>query len=228
MDVVKNRPFTKICGRFALFLCMCLCLLAAGYAQDVQTALAGLRQRYSSIETVKGKFQQTFRAPGVVREQSGEFWLKKPGFMRWEYQVPEEQLFVADGRESFLYVPGYRQVTVQPLTPADLHNTPLRFLLGGGNLEKSYLPSPERELKPRAEGTILIRLTPRQPDSQYSFLVVEVDSRTYDLRRITIREPGGSTSEFFFTDLVTNAKMNNRLFKFEYPKGVEVIRMNSE
>jgi len=153
------------------------------------------------------------------------FWLKKPGLMRWEYYSPEEQLFVADGRESFLYVPQDRQVTIQPFSAADLHSTPLEFLLGSGDFKGSFQASWETEFKPMLERTLLIRLVPRRNDAEYSFLVLELDNQTFDLRRIAIREPGGSTTEFLLTDVAVNLKPDKKLFQFKAPKGVEEIRL---
>ncbi len=200
----------------------------AGFALELRDVVSGLQQRYASVETVRGDFQQTYRAPGISQEESGEFWLRKPGLMRWEYRSPEEQVFVADGKESFLYVPKDRQVTVQPFSAADLHNTPLEFLLGSGNISRSFTPSWETEFKTKAEHTLLIRLTPRSTGGEYSFLVLEIDSRTFDIRRIAIRDPGGSTTEFLFTNVATNTKLDKKLFQFKTPKGVEEIRLNNE
>ncbi len=204
------------------------CLHTTTYAVELQDVISGLQRRYASVETVRGDFLQTYRAPGISQEESGEFWLKKPGVMRWEYRSPEEQIFVADGTESFLYVPKDRQVTVQPFSAADLHSTPLEFLLGSGNISRSCTTSWETEFKPKAEHTLLIRLTPRKAQGEYSFLVLELDSQTFDLRRIAIREPGGSTTEFLLTNVATNEKLDKKLFQFKNPKGVEEIRLNSE
>jgi outer membrane lipoprotein carrier protein len=214
--------------RNIVFLCLLLGFSQAARPADLQDAVAGLQQRYASVETVKGSFRQTYRAPGVSQEESGEFWLKKPGLMRWEYRAPEEQLFVADGRESFLYVPKDRQVTIQPFSAADLHSTPLEFLLGSGDIDKSFNASWETVFKPSTPGTLMVRLVPRKPDIDYSFLVLEIDSRMFDLRRIAVRDPGGSTSEFFLTNVVTNVKLDKKFFQFKTPKNVEEIRLNDE
>ena len=211
-----------------LYLLLLLSFNQAAFAVELRDVISGLQRRYASVETVRGNFQQTYRAPGISQEESGEFWLRKPGLMRWEYRSPEAQLFVADGAESFLYVPQDRQVTVQPFSVADLHSTPLEFLLGSGNITESFAAAWDNEFKPKAEHTLLIRLTPRKAQGEYSFLVLELDSQTFDLRRIAIREPGGSTTEFLFTGVVTNAKLDKKLFQFKKPKGVEEIRLNNE
>jgi outer membrane lipoprotein carrier protein len=204
------------------------CLLdaqAASPAPDLEVVVEGLQRRYASVDSLTGDFQQTYRAPGIEQVESGVFWLKKPGFMRWECRRPEEKLFVADGKESFHYVSQDRQVYVQPFSASDLYSTPLEFLLGAKNIRESFTVSWETEFKPKSGHTYLIRLTPRRPDAVYSFLVLELDQETWDIRRLLIRESGGNTSEFLFTDVATDVKIENSKFRFKPPKGVEVIRL---
>ncbi|MDR0843021.1 MAG: outer membrane lipoprotein carrier protein LolA, partial [Acidobacteriota bacterium] len=155
---------------------------------DIEAVIAGMERRYAQAETAVGSFRQVYRAPGMVQEESGVFKLKRPGLMRWEYQTPEAKLFVADGKECFLYAPRDRQVTVHPLTPADLKRTPLAFLLGGGNVRRDYRATVETEYKPTLSGTLLLRLTPVREDEEYAFVMLELDDKVYDIRRVVIRE----------------------------------------
>jgi outer membrane lipoprotein carrier protein len=211
-----------------IFLLVCVCCINPAHTADIESVVAGLQRRYGSISTMTGSFRQTYRAPGIDQVESGVFWLKKPGLMRWEYRVPEEKLFVADGREAYLYVPADRQVTVQAFSAAEMHNTPLEFLLGSVEINRSFAVSWETGTKPEFEGTFLVRLTPRRSDVGYSYLVLELDQKAYDLKRIIICEPGGNTSEFVFADLKTNAKVDGSLFKFKAPKGVETINVQND
>jgi outer membrane lipoprotein carrier protein len=212
-----------------LFILMCGCIFSVeACAAELKTVVDGLQRRYASVESVTGAFQQTYRAPGVDQIESGVFRMKRPALMRWEYRQPEEKLFIADGREAFLYVPLDRQVTVQPFSATDIHGTPLEFLLGGAEIEKSFVASWEMLIKPTSGQTALVRLTPRSGGGEYEFLVLEIDPKSFDLRRIVIREHGGNTSEFLLTNIAVNVKMGNREFQFKIPKGVEVVRLNSQ
>ncbi len=205
----------------------CLSLAFKSHAQDdLSDVVEGLQQRYASVRTVTGQFEQRYQAPGIDQVESGTFWMKKPGLMRWEYRLPEPKLFIADGRETLLYVPEDRQVMVRSFTEADLRSTPLQFLLGRGDIMQSFEVAAETEFKARAESTVVIRLKPSGPDQEYSFLVLEVDARTYDLRRLVIRERTGNTSEFLLTDLRTDIRIGDSQFRFRTPKGVEVIRLD--
>lgn len=208
-----------------LFLCGILCR-EVFCAQDLDSAVEGLRQRYASVTSVMGNYQQIYRAPGIDQTESGVFWLKRPGLMRWECRQPEEKLFVLDGRQSFHYIPQDYQVYVQPFTAADLHRTPLEILLGTMDIRKSYTVSWEGSILPKYEGTCLIRLTPRSAEPEYAYLVLELDRKTWDLRRLVIRESSGNTSEFLFTNVKTNVKIENSKFRFKPPKGVDVIKLD--
>jgi outer membrane lipoprotein carrier protein len=212
---------------FLLSICF-LTIQTVSFALDLEDAIAGLQRRYASVDTVTGNFQQTYRAPGIEQVESGVFWLKKPGLMRWEYRRPEEKLFVADGRESFHYVPQDRQVYIQAFSASDLHDTPMEFLLGAADIQKSFTVSWEKEFKRKSEHTYLIRLTPRTYEAEYSFLVLEFDQKTWELQRVLIREASGNTSEFVLTGVTTNVKIENSMFKFKPPKGVEVIRLGDQ
>jgi outer membrane lipoprotein carrier protein len=218
----------SVCVLYRILLMWGFFLAAESYAADLDAVVNGLQRRYAAVETVTGAFQQTYRAPGVDQVESGVFRMKRPGLMRWEYRQPEEKLFIADGREAFLYVPLDRQVTVQPFSASDIRGTPLEFLLGAAEIKKSFDVSWEPQHKLTAGQAALIRLTPRSSEGEYEFLVLEIDPKSFDLRRIVIREHGGNTSEFLLTGIAVNVKMGNKEFQFKIPKGVEVVRLNSE
>ena len=47
----------------------------------------------------------------------------------------------------------------------------------------------------------------------------------FDLRRITIHEHGGNTSEFRLSNLIANVKIDSKEFQFKPPKGTEIMRL---
>jgi len=207
----------------ALFL-ICAASSSAS-AADIDEALTGMERRYTAADTAAGSFRQIYRAPGMTQEETGVFQLKRPGLMRWEYRTPEEKLFIADGKDCFIYAPLDRQATTYPLTPADLGRTPFAFLLGGGNIRRDYSAAAETEFRAELSDTVLLRLTPVQDNGEYIFVTLELDAKAFDIRRVVIREQSGNTSEFHLSGVVLNQKMNDRNFQFKPPKGVEVLRV---
>jgi len=59
-------------------------------------------------------------------------------------------------------------------------------------------------------------------------VTLELDAKTFDIRRVVIREQSGNTSEFLLADIVLNQKMNDRSFQFKPPRGVEIVRVQEE
>lgn len=227
--MIANQSEARVARRRKGVACALLILAffcGPVHGQDPASVISGFQRRYASIDAIKGSFEQTFRAPGIEQVESGEFWLKRPGLMRWAYRRPEEKLFVADGRESFLYIPEDRQVTIQPLTAADLRNTPFDFLLGRADIAKSFRMSKETEFNPIFERSAMVRLTPLRPGGEYAFLTLEIDAGTFELRRLVVRETGGNASEFVFRNIAANVKMDDKLFQFKVPKGVEIVRFD--
>ncbi len=205
-----------------------LCPLRVFGDESVVSTVDALQRRYASVTTISSRFQQNYRAPGIDQTEGGLLWMKKPGLMCWEYKTPEEKLFVADGHKTYLYVPEDHQVLVRTFDANELHSTPLQFLLGKGDILASYAAAWETELKPKTQGDRMVRLTPRAAGAEYDYLVLELDPATLNLRRLVIRERSGNTSEFIFTDLKTNLKIEKRRFHFDVPKGVEVIQMDEK
>lgn len=218
-------------GAFVAAVCLAFASIpgvSAGQEGDLAAAVAGLQARYAQVESVTADFEQIYRAPGIEQSESGVLFMKKPGLMRWEYREPEEKLFVADGRDSYLYVPADRQVMVRRFSPEELHSTPLQFLLGRGDIERSYEVSWEKDFRQGANGTLALHLTSRRAETEYAYLVIEFEQRTFDLRRILVKELTGNTSEFFLTNLKTNVRPSDKLFHFKIPNGVEVVRIDEK
>jgi outer membrane lipoprotein carrier protein len=199
------------------------------YAQaDLKATIAALQQRYATVDSIRADFSQTYRAPGIDETESGTLYMKKPGLMRWEYRHPEIKLFVADGRDTYLYTPEDRQVLVQRFTAADLHSTPLEFLLGRGDILRSFDASWEPDAGSKAAGFISLRLVPRSAQADYAYLVLDCDPGSYDISRIVIHELGGNTSQFVLSNVKTNIKIDSKQFEFKIPKGVEVVHLDEK
>lgn len=202
---------------------------SSAYAQaDLKATIAALQRRYAAVDSIRADFRQTYRAPGIDQIESGTLYMKKPGLMRWEYRDPEIKLFVADGRDTYLYTPEDRQVLVQRFTAADLHSTPLEFLLGQGDILRSFDAFWEPDAGSKAAGSILLRLVPRVTEADYAYVVIDCDGSSYDINRIVIHERNGNTSEFALSNLKTNVKVDNKQFQFKIPKGVEVVRLDEK
>ncbi|MGH9742359.1 MAG: LolA family protein, partial [Candidatus Acidiferrum sp.] len=70
------------------------------------------------------------------RSEAGEVYFLRPGKMRWEYESPEKNLFLVDGKTAWFYVPADRTVTKAPAKQSTDWRTPLALLAGKMKLSR--------------------------------------------------------------------------------------------
>ena len=188
-----------------------------------------VQDRYERVESFSADFRQVFQSPGVFFESDwgeGILLMKRPGKMYWEYQRPTRKLFVADGKQTFFYVPGENQVTVTDLDP-ETADTPLLFLLGPKRIRDDFLVEFESGEAPLDESNLLIRLTPIQARPEFSHLLMELSPETFLIQRLSVVEPIGNRNDYIFSRFRENVKIRDSRFRLELPDGVEIIRIGS-
>src|ERR1700747_2373897 len=86
---------------------------------------------YRSSKTLQANFLETYFDGGkVVRAETGVAYFAKPGKMRWEYEAPEPNLYLVDGKWSGFYVPADHTVTRTRAKQSSDSRTPLALLAG--------------------------------------------------------------------------------------------------
>lgn len=181
-----------------------------------------LQRRYDAIHDFSAVFVHVYEG-GLLRKQvteRGTVLIKKPGRMRWTYLQPERKEFVSDGVRLYAYVPADRQVMVSPVPTSDQATSAVLFLAGQGNLVRDFTieyatsPSPD---------TYTVRLTPKQPQPEFEWLMLGVDRATLALRSLTTVDVQGGRSTFSFSEFKENLGLPDSRFVFTIPRGVEVV-----
>jgi outer membrane lipoprotein carrier protein len=183
-----------------------------------------VQARYDTIRDFSASFVHSYRG-GVLRKEAterGTVQIKKPARMRWVYEAPERKVFVADGVRIYSYIPEDRQVIVAPVPADGEATTPALFLSGHGNLARDFVATFPDEPDP-TPGTWSLRLTPRRAEAEYDWLTLVVDRGTYRFRRLVTADAQGGRSTFTFSDVRENVGLQDSLFRFTIPRGVDVI-----
>jgi outer membrane lipoprotein carrier protein len=199
---------------------------AAAWAQREPAAVRVAERvdaRYNGLRSLRMAFVETFRGGGRDRAESGTLWLQPPGRMRWEYRSPKEKLFVADGKTAYFYVPGEGQARKAPLKKLDDVRSPLRFLLGRAKLTRDieglHLADTVTTLQP---GNTVLAGVPRHLSDRVHQVLIEVTPGA-QIVRLAIEDLDGTVTEFRFSDIAENVLLKDELFRFQPPRGVEVI-----
>lgn len=181
-----------------------------------------LQQRYQEIRDFRADFTQATRRGviGTEHAATGTITVKKPGRVRMVYTEPERKEIVHDGTYIWDYVPEDRTVIKTPAPSADEAPTAMLFLGGRGEILRDFIAS---RTKGPVEGTVGLKLTPREAERDYEYLVVAVDPETLQIKGLVTHDELGGESQITFRNLKENAGIPDSAFAFTPPRGVDVL-----
>lgn len=193
--------------------------------------------RYHHAQTLRATFYERYSdGNGAVSAESGTVYFSKPGRMRWEYESPEQKLFIVDGANAWFYVPADRTASRAKVAESSDWRTPLAFLAGKTDLSRLCqsmvivdTASPQTDnpgdRATSGENTVL-RCAPRSnagdPAEQIREVLLEVDPGAR-LVRVVIRQPGKLETEFRFGNWEENLAIPETKFHFDPPPGVAIV-----
>src|SRR5271156_6690269 len=118
-------------------LALMLLLVAASPARDVNSVRQALEARYQRARTLRAAFFERYTdGNGGASAESGTVYFSRPGRMRWEYESPEQKLFIVDGTNVWFYVPADHTASRAKLKESSDWRTPLALLTGKADLSK--------------------------------------------------------------------------------------------
>ena len=192
-------------------------------AQDVHQLARAVDDHYNHLRSLQTDFTEIYRGDGPERVEAGTLWLKKPRKMRWEYRSPKEKLFVSDGQAVWFYLPAEKQVRKTTLKKLDDIRSPLAFLLGKTKLESELSGlSKAVDQSPLETANTVLRGVPRGFGGQLSEVQVEI-APSHQIVRIVLVEQDGASTEFRFANWKENQRLDESLFSFKLPLGVELV-----
>jgi len=199
-----------------------------------------MEARYRSAKTLQATFLERYiENGGVLRTEAGTAYFRRPGKMRWEYERPEEDLFLVDGKTAWFYVPADHTVTRVPAKQSADLRTPLALLAGEMKISRicSRVELADAE-KPLREGDTVLRCKVRgekqsaasadEPDTVLGgggtdAVFFEVARDSGELVRLIVRQAGGIEVEFRFENWRFDPTLPDTMFRFEPPTGVAIV-----
>ena len=210
---------------------------------NIQDVIRTVEARYHSSHTLKAIFLERYNEGRLTaRVESGTAYFSRPGRMRWEYESPEQKLFLTDGKTTWFYVPADHTVSRISMKESSDWRTPLSLLTGKASLNK-YCKRIDFGDPPHDTPTnVTLRCVPvgssapqtdpdqaLSPDSvgQIQIVILEVDPQTGWLASVTIRQSGGVQMEYKFGKWEGNLEVPETMFHFIAPKGVAIVNGDS-
>lgn len=218
-------------------------LVAMPSARDVNSVRRALEARYQHARSLRASFFERYSdGNGGASAESGTVYFSRPGRMRWEYESPEQKLFIVDGTNVWFYVPADHTASRAKMKESSDWRTPLALLTGKADLSKLcrsiQLVGPDAKNaaekgsqlgeQPVPPANSVLRCLPRDSfGSDPSFQVLFETDPDAQLVRVLIREPGHVETEFRFGNWEENAVIPEVKFHFQPPPGVAIVDQES-
>lgn len=195
---------------------------AANQAPDIETVLTGIEHRYSG-QDFTADFYQTSRlaAIEITETANGQAFFSHPGRMRWEYQEPERQEIVTNGKTLWIYRTEENQVVKGDAASF--------FKTGGGGAFLSDITLVRADyaitLDKFDTDFVTLILVPKHKNPEITTINIRVSRSTFDVDRVETTNAYGDTTVLEFRG-ITFHKLDKALFEFTIPEGTDLLFMN--
>jgi outer membrane lipoprotein carrier protein len=216
-----------------------LLFFVVNVVSDVKAIVSRMEARYHSARTLQATFLERYTENGrLIRVEAGTAFFRRPGKMRWEYESPEKNLFLVDGKSAWFYVPADHTVTRVPAKDSTDWRTPLALLAGEmkvsrvcAKVEAAVDEKPESpenavlfcELRGESDEAGKETSQGKQPVAASQAVYFEITRNSGDLVRVLVQDPGGVRIEFHFANWQKNPPIAEALFRFTVPTGVAIV-----
>jgi outer membrane lipoprotein carrier protein len=218
---------------------------APQHTSDSAKTIANLLERhYRNVRTLRAIFLERYSdGPSDAHIESGTVFFRHPGQMRWEYDSPEQKLFLDDGKTIWFYVPYDHTVTKASVKESSDWRTPLALLTGKVELSRlcsridlidqkgvpathvvlRCLPKGEKKTPPAPEADSAQAEAGLPGEVDFTEVLLEVDKSSGELARIEVRQPGGIELEYRFGNWQEDLPLSDAMFHFQVPVGVAIV-----
>lgn len=197
-------------------------VLANGNAQDA--VIEKIENKYKKVNTYYASFRQEQPVTSLDKVQTnvGEIWIKKPGKIRWNYNIPKNEQIISDGNFLWYYYVEEKYALKRDLKEVGSDTNLLSLLSDLSNLQKLYKINIKRTAI-EAVKYYLVELIPLDSeDDSVNKQILAVNMDNLLIERIYIYDAFGNKSTIKFSDIKVNNGIKDKVFEFTPPKDVEI------
>ena len=155
---------------------------------------------------------------GVLEESDIQMYLQRPNGFYWETVAPFPELVVTDGETLWNYQPDLEQVVIEDW---DSSRSELAAQLLSGETERLKREYQIEQLELADDHIGEFELEPLATDSIYAAITI----RFLDgiLETIHLAHKNGQQTVWQFSNVERNRELDENLFQFEIPNGIEIV-----
>jgi outer membrane lipoprotein-sorting protein len=196
---------SSLFAAFLFFAALTPATARAELSDQDRADLARVEVFLNGIRSLQARFTQLSEAGGIAE---GDFYMQRPGRLRFEYAPPSPILIVATGRTLIFYDAELGQVSRLALSA-----TPLGFLVANNF---SFSGDFQVESVERQPGALFIKVFDTRRPNEGSVIMVFAD-QPLQLRQWQILDAQGKRTTIALFNVRTNLALDAELFRFVDP-----------
>jgi len=159
--------------------------------------------------------ESLLKAIGMTDTASGKAFFKKPGKMRWEYQQPDPQFFISNGKTLWVYSPEDNNVIIGE------HPSNFDFLTDMSIFREKYNTS---IVDKNQKGQIKIELVTKEEDANIGKIYLIVEEKSSLITEIISFNANDDETKIKFSNYSFDPNLDDSMFNFKIPEGTDIIR----
>ncbi len=192
----------------------------------------------SSLDDIIDKIEARYSGPGfsarfhqisimkamdIKDTADGTLLIKRPNKMRWEYESPEKQFIITNGKILWVYRPRDNQVMTGKAPEYFDNGKGAGFLTDIRMIRNKFNVSKAPDSDPRFHS---LKMVPKEKEYDISVIYLSISKETYDVSRVTTVNAYEDETIIELSGYEFDKKPDDSLFEFEIPKGVDVLRIS--
>ncbi|MFC1858004.1 outer membrane lipoprotein carrier protein LolA, partial [Thermodesulfobacteriota bacterium] len=154
---------------------------------------------------------------------SGKIFIKRPDRMRWEYQKPESQTIVTDGKQLWIYRPEDNQVMVGRAPAFFKGGKGADFLADMQTIREKFIILMDLKV---AQNHHILKLLPKEKMIDIDFINLWVTKKTFDVAHIITFNTYGDETRIQLSGFTFTERLDDALFIFKIPEGADVVQID--
>jgi outer membrane lipoprotein carrier protein len=159
----------------------------------------------------------------ITDTASGKAFFKRPGRMRWEYEMPDPQIIISDSKTLWIYRPDDNQVMIGSSPSFFGDGKGASFLSDMKLIRKKFSITLEKKAD---YGYHVLKLLPKEKTFDVSAIYLSVSAMTFDVFRIVTHNSYGDETRIALSNIQFKLNLDDSMFSFQIPKGVEVLQLD--
>ena len=186
--------------------------------------MAEIENKYNNIGFSADFVQETtLKALDITDSATGNMMVKYPGMMRWEYEKPDKQIIVTDGKSLWVYRPEDNQVMIGEAPVFFGEGKGAGFLSNMTVLKEKFNIILKKTLP---NGLIELQLIPKKKAFDISAIYLYLSKKTFVITEIVTFNTYDDKTSIKLYNIKFTKNIKDTEFAFTLPEDVNILQLD--